>query len=100
MLFKDAPDLLGEFKDFLPEALGFGATPGGPTGISSQPNLGANSNFGQPDVITSDKVKKQIAPVRRKKRPAEKEATPVPSARGGTSRVRSLLLCIICFTYP
>jgi paired amphipathic helix protein Sin3a len=89
MLFKDAPDLLGEFKDFLPEALGFGPAPSGAIGIQPQPNSGPASNYGQATGTASDKTKKAIAPIRRKKRPAEKETTPAPSARGGVNRVRS-----------
>jgi paired amphipathic helix protein Sin3a len=98
MLFKDAPDLLSEFKDFLPQVLDMGSTPSGSVGILPQtggigPGAPGSSSWGHGDGGSSslDKAKKLIAPLRRKKRPAEKEPTPAPSARGTTNRVRALL---------
>lgn len=83
-LFKDAPELLAEFKDFLPEALGSGMAPAGVAGILPQPVGGSNtgSSWGQGGPSTSgtmDKVvKKQVPPSKRRKRPADKDLTPVP----------------------
>ena len=66
-LFKDAPELLEEFKDFLPEILGGPVpTPTGLVGIPSQPSGPWNQETLQ------EKAGKGGA--RRKKRGAEKEA--------------------------
>lgn len=99
LLFKDAPDLLSEFKDFLPEALGPGAAPSGVVGILPQPPGGlggTGSSWGQLEGSTSgamdrtDKsAKKAIPPSKRRKRPAEKDTTPVPSTKIASSRVCS-----------
>ncbi|KAJ7082535.1 histone deacetylase complex, SIN3 component [Mycena crocata] len=71
-LFKDAPDLLGEFKQFLPEMMGgqnnhviFPQPPSGP--------------WPQPEVIVDKPSKKTVVqPLKRKKRVIEKDTTPVP----------------------
>lgn len=77
MLFKDAPDLLAEFKDFLPEVAGGLPNPGHLSNhsnmLSSSANYGDAATSGSPDKGT----KKASNSAKRKKRP-EKEPTPVP----------------------
>ncbi|KAJ6611497.1 hypothetical protein B0H10DRAFT_2224012 [Mycena sp. CBHHK59/15] len=70
-LFKDAPELLVEFKAFLPEMIG------GQGGVVIIPQPSASSTaWPQPDM---DKpVKKPVQPLKRKKRVVEKDLTPVP----------------------
>lgn len=92
-LFKDAPDLLAEFKDFLPEITGQ-AAPSGVVGILPQPpgGPGVNSSPWSADapggVDRSDKAgKKPIPPLKRRKKPIEKDPTPVPPAKTSTNRV-------------
>lgn len=70
MLFKDAPDLLKEFKDFLPNAM-----PPSQMGLIPQDGMWAS-----PDSLSAvaDKPQKKSAPLKRKKRPVEKEASPPP----------------------
>ncbi|KAF5368328.1 hypothetical protein D9758_002152 [Tetrapyrgos nigripes] len=90
-LFKDAPDLLTEFKDFLPEIVGgnsivgpsMSLPPGGPAaGPSSQPWQQSDTPVpGSPD----KSPKKVPLPVKRRKR-AEKEPTPVPPTKPAPSR--------------
>ncbi|KAJ7146324.1 hypothetical protein C8R44DRAFT_973143 [Mycena epipterygia] len=69
-LFKDAPDLLGEFKAFLPEMLG------GQSGLVILPQ--SSAPWPQPDVSVDKPVKKPVQPLKRKKRVIEKDPTPVP----------------------
>ncbi|KAJ7069059.1 histone deacetylase complex, SIN3 component [Mycena belliarum] len=68
-LFKDAPDLLGEFKAFLPEMMG------GQSGLVIVPQS-SSAPWSQPDVVDKP-VKKPAVPQKRKKR-VEKDPTPVP----------------------
>ncbi|KAL4269176.1 Transcriptional regulatory protein Sin3-like protein [Pleurotus pulmonarius] len=77
MLFKDAPDLLAEFKDFLPEVGVGGALGSNAIGLMPAPGH-PDSPWAQPSA--ADKSKKRIPGVqpKRKRRTAEKEPTPVP----------------------
>ena len=95
-LFKDAPDLLAEFKDFLPDAASTGAgqlailpQPPGVAGPSSVP-------WSQPETSNSSpaekSAKKAAQPLKRKKRIPEKESTPVPPVKAAPSRVRHFLM--------
>ena len=77
ILFKDAPDLLAEFKDFLPEVAGGLTHPG-----NAPMSQGAASTAQYADVPVTgspDKGAKKTntSGVKRKKR-TEKEPTPVP----------------------
>jgi paired amphipathic helix protein Sin3a len=90
-LFKDAPDLLVEFKDFLPDAAPTGAGQSG-LPILPQPPAGAVPSsvpWSQPEVSASasaDKSKK-AAQLKRKKRIQEKESTPVSPVKPVPNRV-------------
>lgn len=79
-LFKDAPDLLAEFKDFLPEITGQPA-PSGVVGILPQPAGGPGvagpSTWGA-DSDRDKASKKPIAPLKRRRKPVEKDTTPAP----------------------
>ncbi len=93
MLFKDAPDLLAEFKDFLPEVGVGGALGSNAIGLMPAPGH-PDSPWAQPSV--TDKSKKRIpgVPPKRKRRTAEKEPTPVPvppPPKPAQSRVSSML---------
>ena len=77
MLFKDAPDLLHEFKDFLPEAVPSSQT-GNHVGIFPTP-AGSSAAWGSGDAPAPEKAKTQ----RRRKRPADKEAPSTAKAAGG-----------------
>ena len=102
-LFKDAPELLSEFKDFLPENEGTGV-PSGVVGILPQPPgaPGANgSSWGQSDNAVSSgieppekAIKKPVPSLKRRKK-VEQDVTPVPPAKGSTNRVR----CIFSFMH-
>ncbi|KAH9486320.1 Transcriptional regulatory protein SIN3 [Psilocybe cubensis] len=84
MLFKDAPDLLAEFKDFLPEAM-----PGsmGPNGVHIMPQSSTTSWGPGESSPPHTQVKKPTqAPKRSRKRVPEKEATPVPPSKPAPSR--------------
>jgi paired amphipathic helix protein Sin3a len=92
-LFKDAPDLLVEFKDFLPDAASTGAGHSG-LPILPQPPMGPGPSsvpWSQPEAPNSSSVekspKKAAQPLKRKKRVAEKESTPIPPAKAAPSRV-------------
>lgn len=92
VLFKDAPDLLAEFKDFLPEITGGIPHPGNaimppPSGAGPSSQPWNNSNDSAP--VSPEKVsKKPVAPgVKRKKRVIEKEPTPAPPSKPAPSRV-------------
>ncbi|KAJ8464001.1 hypothetical protein ONZ45_g17389 [Pleurotus djamor] len=81
MLFKDAPDLLDEFKDFLPE-IGFTGPPGPPAIMLASSSGAGPSQWTPPDISMAsiaDKASKR-APVvtKRKRRPVDKEPTPPP----------------------
>ncbi|KAH9944008.1 uncharacterized protein BXZ73DRAFT_86987 [Epithele typhae] len=86
MLFKDAPDLMDEFKDFLPEAVP-PSHPAGLVGILPQPMAGPGvpGPFAHPEPSASDKGSKPQS--RRRKRP-EKEPVPPPKAAGGRAAKR------------
>jgi paired amphipathic helix protein Sin3a len=92
-LFKDAPDLLLEFKDFLPDAVSAGA---GPSGLSILPHPPGGTGppsvpWSQPEASNSSPAekaaKKPAQPLKRKKRVPEQESTPVPPAKTASSRV-------------
>ncbi|KAJ7508513.1 histone deacetylase complex, SIN3 component [Mycena galericulata] len=68
-LFRDAPDLLGEFKAFLPEMIG------GQGGLVILPQ---QSSAPWPQLDIDKPVKKAVPLVKRKKRIIEKDPTPVP----------------------
>ena len=89
MLFVDAPDLLAEFKDFLPDAVPPGV--GGPIPpINAQPVAGPSS-WPQGESPPSSQAKKVQAGSKRTRKPPrpEKESTPVPPQRplASSSRV-------------
>ncbi|CDO73182.1 hypothetical protein BN946_scf185007.g237 [Trametes cinnabarina] len=88
MLFKDAPDLMDEFKDFLPEAAAPPTHPAGLVGILPQPTAGPGvpGSFGQPDAAQTEKATKTQS--RRRKRP-EKEAAPPAKSAGGRAVKRA-----------
>ncbi|KAF8640768.1 hypothetical protein AX17_000418 [Amanita inopinata Kibby_2008] len=86
LLFKDAPELLAEFKDFLPEAAS--AAPGqNNVVILPQPGgpLGPATGWNQQDMPAPSPAavpnKKAVQAAKRRKRPAEKDATPAPSEK-------------------
>lgn len=95
LLFKDAPELLAEFKDFLPEAVASGQNQS--LTILPQPVAtgSASATWAAPENQSSSPgektVKKPAIPSKRKKRVAEKEPTPVPPAKSAPNRV-----CILC----
>ena len=83
MLFKDAPDLMQEFRDFLPEAFGPSAQQVGLVGILPQPT-NPPSPWGQADGPPSTSNEKSTkAPSRRRKRVGDKEPTGAQKAAGG-----------------
>ena len=87
-LFRDAPELMEEFKTFLPEALGHNAP--GPSGlVEIMPLPAAPSPSAAWDVPDAPPVEKATkAPARRRKRAADKEANAPAKAAG--SRVSPL----------
>lgn len=94
MLFKNAPDLMEEFKDFLPEAMGPGAQHTGLIGIMPHPAgpggaQGWDSAAGPAATAEGDKAMKAPAS-RRRKRAADKEPPPPPQQKAGTGRVNRL----------
>ena len=93
LLFKDAHDLLAEFKDFLPEASLAFAAPGGIASILPQPPLGPGIPPQWPD-MDKDKIGKKpvVAPPKRRRKGPEKDTTPVPPSRATVSRVRVRVL--------
>ncbi|KAG7452216.1 uncharacterized protein BT62DRAFT_926424 [Guyanagaster necrorhizus] len=91
VLFKDAPDLLAEFKDFLPEVV----PPQNGMVIVPQPSgsqtMSASQAWNPPDSSSSspDKaVKKPGQPLKRKKRAVEKDTTPVPPTKVVPTRAK------------
>lgn len=103
-LFKDAPDLLAEFKDFLPEITGQ-AAPSGVVGILPQPAGGPGvagpSTWGA-DSATADRdkaSKKPIAPLKRRRKPVEKDTTPAPQPpkAAANNKVCAPSLCFVKF---
>jgi paired amphipathic helix protein Sin3a len=98
-LFKDAPDLLHEFKDFLPDApLQPGFSSGGmgvlplPTGISD----GLSFPWQKQELGSSpaDRKKPTTTP-KRKKRLVDKESTPVTATKGAQNRVCLQILFVL-----
>ncbi|KAF8910078.1 hypothetical protein CPB84DRAFT_1673093 [Gymnopilus junonius] len=82
MLFKDAPDLLAEFKDFLPDAV-----PGGANAVPMMPQPGpASWGPGESSPPNIPAKKPSQAPKRNRKRPPEKDTTPVPPPKQVPSR--------------
>lgn len=84
VLFKDAPDLLAEFKDFLPEigmmhSGGIPIIPHPITGTSGAPT----SSWNVPPDASPEKPSKKPGqqPAKRKKRVPDKDTTPVPALR-------------------
>ncbi|KAJ2986167.1 hypothetical protein NUW54_g9879 [Trametes sanguinea] len=82
MLFKDAPDLMDEFKDFLPEASAPPGPPAGLVGILPQPTAGPGvpGSFGPPEPAQAEKAVKTQS--RRRKRPEKEPAAPAKPASG------------------
>jgi paired amphipathic helix protein Sin3a len=104
MLFKDAPDLIAEFKAFLPEAVGsggglldHGGMIMGPQAVGPPLDAWGQRELEQrhpsPQLAAASK-KQPAANKSRRKRPLEKEPTPVPVAppKASTSRVRFFVL--------
>ncbi|KAF8226309.1 hypothetical protein L208DRAFT_1302590 [Tricholoma matsutake] len=95
-LFKDAPDLLIEFKDFLPDAASTGAGQSGLPILPQPPGVAEPSSvpWGQPEPSNSSpaekSTKKAAQPLKRKKRIPEKEATPVPPVKAAPSRAKKV----------
>ncbi|KAG1749753.1 uncharacterized protein EDB91DRAFT_1109482 [Suillus paluster] len=85
-LFKNAPDLLSEFKDFLPEAsMALGHS--GVVGILPQPTSGPG--VPAPWVDAGDKNgKKAQLPLKKRRKAPEKETTPAPAVRTVPSRAK------------
>jgi paired amphipathic helix protein Sin3a len=94
VLFKDAPELLEEFKAFLPDVMGVHAGPQpGFVGVLPQPPGGAVVNGSQwGPVETASATGSAKAPAKRKKKPAEEVPIP-PSAKSSSSRVRDESIC-------
>ncbi|KAJ4485722.1 hypothetical protein J3R30DRAFT_3441510 [Lentinula aciculospora] len=95
ILFKDAPDLLAEFKDFLPEVTGGLAHQGNAVVPPSAPTAGGPSsqpwnNPSEPASGSPEKGSKKAAGsgAKRKKRVIEKEPTPAPPPKSVPSRVK------------
>lgn len=88
-LFKNDQDLLAEFKDFLPEAVGGGGGPSVPSVVPQVPAAGPAS-WPQPEASSSSPVavpaKKSTQASKRKKRVVEKEPTPAPPTKVVPSR--------------
>jgi paired amphipathic helix protein Sin3a len=88
-LFKDAPDLLSEFKNFLPDA-----------GFVPRSGQQHGSSWAQADIpISADKAGKRVSSsARRRKRPAEKDITPAPPVRIAPNRVNHNFSCLVIDT--
>ncbi|OJA12336.1 hypothetical protein AZE42_02775 [Rhizopogon vesiculosus] len=83
-LFKDAPDLLSEFKDFLPEvSMALGQS--GAVGILPQLTSGPGVPAPWVDAVDKSGKKAQLPPKKRRK---EKETTPAPVVRTAPSRAK------------
>ncbi|KAJ2917816.1 hypothetical protein MD484_g2589, partial [Candolleomyces efflorescens] len=81
MLFKDAPDLIVEFKNFLPEAVNGGSQQ------QDAAQMMVNQIWAQQQqqAPPSPQPTKKVAPAKRKKR-TDKEPTPVPAPKVAPSR--------------
>ncbi|KAG1757835.1 hypothetical protein EDB19DRAFT_1624058 [Suillus lakei] len=84
VLFKDAQDLLSEFKDFLPEV---SMALNGAVGILPQPTSGPGVPAPWVDAGDKSGKKTQLPPKKRRKAP-EKETTPAPAVRTVPSRAK------------
>ena len=84
MLFKDAPDLMAEFKDFLPEAAP-PAHPAGLVGILPQPTTGPGmpGSFAPPEPPAPEN---SIQP--QNKEPLTAASDPEPQPRGSVQLAR------------
>ncbi|KAH7923892.1 hypothetical protein BV22DRAFT_1035800 [Leucogyrophana mollusca] len=91
VLFKDAPDLLSEFKDFLPEVSLALSGPSGVVGILPQPGPNMSAPWAT-DVhgqgALEKGAKKPAASAKKRRKAPEKDTTPVPSGRNGGSRAK------------
>ncbi|EKM61386.1 uncharacterized protein PHACADRAFT_134990 [Phanerochaete carnosa HHB-10118-sp] len=87
-LFRDAPDLMEEFKDFLPEALGHSIQPqSGLVGIMPHPAAPTSPpTWDLPDAPLTGMEKATKAPNRRRKRAVDKDTT--QSKAGGSRAVK------------
>lgn len=85
LLFKDAPDLLGEFKKFLPELMGAtGMDANHLAGIMPAIASGSNSGWpAEPTASTSTAPKGTVPPSRRRKREPAQKDTPQGKAEPG-----------------
>lgn len=88
MLFKDAPDLMNEFKDFLPDAMNPPSTHTGLVGILPNPagGSGTSASWAQGEGPSTGGEKSKSGS-RRRKRPNEKDPPPVPPAAAGQKGV-------------
>ncbi|KAH8099312.1 hypothetical protein BXZ70DRAFT_943231 [Cristinia sonorae] len=87
MLFKNAPDLMEEFKDFLPEAMGPGAQHTGLIGIMPHPTgPGWDPAGGPSPMVDGGEKAAKVPPSRRRKRAADKEPVAPPPQKAGTGR--------------
>ena len=91
LLFADAPDLLAEFKDFLPEAV-----PPGMSGPVVQ-SIPGSSSWPQGESPPSSQTKKIQVGNKRSRKPArpEKDTTPVPSQRSLANPSRVCLILLV-----
>ncbi|KAI6047849.1 hypothetical protein EDC04DRAFT_2886647 [Pisolithus marmoratus] len=71
-LFKEAPDLLAEFKDFLPEA---------PIAVLASNNV---------DKPSRKLPTASIPPAKRRRKAQDKDTTPIPSSRSTTNRTKKV----------
>lgn len=90
-LFKDAPELMEEFKAFLPEVLGPSSSGAGLIGIMPHPSAAATQpagwDHGETVTAPAEKVK---APSRRRKRVSDKDSLlPQAPAKASGGRVRA-----------
>ncbi|KZT08526.1 uncharacterized protein LAESUDRAFT_648466 [Laetiporus sulphureus 93-53] len=84
MLFKNAPDLMEEFRDFLPEALAPATQSVGLVGILPHPTGGPGAwSQGEASTSTGEKGR---TPTRRRKRAPEKEVPGAQKTVGGRVR--------------
>ncbi|KAL0581071.1 hypothetical protein V5O48_000964 [Marasmius crinis-equi] len=90
-LFKDAPDLMAEFKDFLPDVMGGAmSTAGGlppAMGWPGQQEIPIPGSPPKKGSTLSQSISQAAAP-KRKKRVAEKEGTPAPASGSASASVQ------------
>ncbi|OCH87472.1 hypothetical protein OBBRIDRAFT_814100 [Obba rivulosa] len=82
MLFKDAPDLMAEFRDFLPEAMAPSAQQSGLVSILPQ-NAGATSSWAAGEASASGADKSKATSRRRKRAPEKEPAAPAQKTSSG-----------------